>query len=543
MMKGKYIILTLAAIACISCNKEDRGRRDDGRDPSREPVPESSFVENPAWTITYTGREALLSDELTYVVDALHVKSTDSGSWFLDVVSANDYLTEYNNKLESFISASVKAAKEGGYLEVENADADIVFDILDEGGCNWIAIAYGCDDKGNLTGEYTSLNFTTQAIELRKTDDFKMSYKGRQTIVEDGKDVDVDVVSVTSSKPYSYYVYLAYPEYIADEFDGNYYDFFNSVVDEVYDSLGEGEYFADAIYYDKTLDIQFDRLRSGSWTAYAIGLDAAGNFLGYWSEYAFSVAEEKPTDEFNRWLGTWEISDGDISFDLKVSNSESNIAYLVSGWEVGKRSEDKDMNEYTATFSFETRFDRGTGDMVFYNQYIGLPYTVDDYTYDLYLLGIYLQGGNECVNENVCDIARATLQSDAKATVIGLSYGGNDFITMRYVDLCRDESITDAFTYGLTVPYFPMTMTWKSSDTGSRAAASAASRDRIGTALPKTAGSADQLKKSAGKSAGKADIRKASGTVVRGSSPAPRRAASRGDSPRKALSSPFRSRD
>ena len=152
MMKGKYIILTLAAIACISCNKEDRGRRDDGRDPSREPVPESSFVENPAWTITYTGREALLSDELTYVVDALHVKSTDSGSWFLDVVSANDYLTEYNNKLESFISASVKAAKEGGYLEVENADADIVFDILDEGGCNWIAIAYGCDDKGNLTG-------------------------------------------------------------------------------------------------------------------------------------------------------------------------------------------------------------------------------------------------------------------------------------------------------------------------------------------------------------------------------------------------------
>ncbi|MBR1872504.1 MAG: hypothetical protein IJ795_04785 [Bacteroidales bacterium] len=465
-----FALSALLLTGLLSCNKGGSSRRDgssDGRQDIPSEEPQSTFIDNPAWTITYTGRDVLYEDSGTYVVDIMHLKSTDSKTWYLDLVSANDFLLKYHNSVDSFIAASLESASQGGSVDVLQGSSDVVFDILDAGEGKWIAIAYGVDAKGNLSGEYSSLTFTTQAIELKKDNTWKMEYKGRQTIVEDGAQVDVDIINVKTSSPGSYYVYIAYPEYITEYYGGSMEAFFNGVVDEIYDGMGDKDVFADLIYYEPDLDIQFDRFRSGSWTAYAFGLDAAGNLTGSWSEASFLIEEEKPTDAFNRWLGTWEIGDARVRFPLVVSSSEANVAYVVSGWESGAAVSD-DVSKYTKDFAFETRFDRATGDMYFYVQYMGYPYTYRNETYSVYLLGVYYNGGNEYVYEFLSDIACASLSEDGrKADVRGLEADGGriKFTSMRYADLSSNADNTEALTYAKDLPSFPMTMTWVSSST------------------------------------------------------------------------------
>ena len=155
----------LMLTAALSCSKDGTGRRR-GTEERRNVTPGRALRENPAWTVTYTGRTADVFDGNTFIVDVMHVKSTDNKTWYLDLVSANDLLTTYGNSLDQFIAASVAKAKEAGDIPVDSGDSDVVFDILDAGGSNWVAVAYGCDEKGNLTGEYSRLDFTTQAMQL-----------------------------------------------------------------------------------------------------------------------------------------------------------------------------------------------------------------------------------------------------------------------------------------------------------------------------------------------------------------------------------------
>lgn len=500
----------LMLTAALSCSKDGTGRRR-GTEERPNVTPVSAFRENPAWTVTYTGRTADVFDGNTFIVDVMHVKSTDNKTWYLDLVSANDLLTTYGNSLDQFIAASVAKAKEAGDIPVDSGDSDVVFDILDAGGSNWVAVAYGCDEKGNLTGEYSRLDFTTQAMQLQKGSVYKMEYTGRRE--SDGD--EVDVLNVKTDSPYSYYVYIAYPEYIEEFYEGDYAAFFNGVVDEIYSGLGENGNFADAIYYQPNLNIEFDRFRSGQWTAYAFGLDAAGNLTGDWSEYAFVVPEEKPTDAYNRWLGTWRIGDGRTAYEIRVAGSESNVAYRVSGWETGDDA-GEGVTEETKDLSFETRFDRKTGEMIFYVQYIGFPFTVGEETFDAYLLGVYRSGSDEFVYEFESDIAAAALdESGNTATVRALSTERDgktiSFVSMRYGEMSRNASNNEVGIHAQRIPYFPMTMTWVSSNTGSAAAV----RTALPTARPRMTVRTAGTKSAAPAGASVSPYRKAAGTQAR----------------------------
>ena len=524
MVKGRYFALLAAVVLlAVSCNKHGAGRRDSTweRDKDKQDVPsQSAFTENPNWTITYTGRDVKAEDSGTYVVDVLHVKSTDEKTWYLDLVSANDMLTKYRNNLDSFIQQSVKTASEGGKMAVSKGDDDIIFDILDEGGHNWIAIVYGSDAQGNLTGEYSRLDFTTAAIKLKKDNTYKIEYTGRKKD-EDG--TVLDVVTVKTESPFSYYVYPAYPEYITEYYDGDMEAFFNGVVDEIYAGMGENDLFVNYIYDVADLTIEFDRFRSGEWTVYAFGLDAAGNLTGNWSEASFTIAEEKPTDEFNRWLGTWEIGDNHFTYPIVIGNSESNVAYLVSGWETGDNV-DEEISKYTKNFDFEARFDEKTGDMVFYVQYLGYPYEYQNETYDTYFLGVYKQGKEEIVYDLQSDIARAVLSEDgstAEVNAVPAKLDGKDitFVSMRFADFSRNSENDECQVYDTHLPYFPMTMTWVSSNTTPKTAPAKrfhTSRPKavLGTKASSTGTGISPYRKADGANVRKADGKKA-GSVRR----------------------------
>lgn len=469
--------LVLALAVLSSCSDDGLGKRrpDDGI------TPPSNLFENPNWTVTYNGRTVEIGEDGTFVEDVVRVASSDKISYYLDVVSQNDMASKYGNKIEKFIEASLARLKEenpGNYQKaLSSGNSSVSFLRLDNGGGQWLAVAFGVDEQGRLTKDYSSLNFTTVEVEMKKNTGWSIEYKGR-----DPKTYD-DSIVVNQPNGSSYYVDVVYKGYVKDHFKGSVYDFFNAMLDNLAKSLPQdAQDFSSLIYRGKTT-LLFERLRSGDWTAYAYGVDKFGYLTGSYNTMDFSIAEETPTEEFSRWLGKWEISpdktvydnDGnavnksEVSYSLEISKSEANVAYIVAGWE----TKDPDAVQYTSEMKFEAGFDRNTGNLVFKSYDLG-PYNDNGNRYTTLLAGLYLHDNEELIFLDPADFAEAKMSPDNRsAKVTGLQYTDNqgtvNFCGMSYIDIMIDDNNNFAVdnnnrytirVYSKHIPYFPMTMSY-----------------------------------------------------------------------------------
>lgn len=148
------------------------------------------------------------------------------------------------------------------------------------------------------------------------------------------------------------------------------------------------------------------RLRSGEWLVFMIGLDSEGELTGYYQKMELTIEQEVATEEYNRWLGTWDVysKDGIKMFQIKVLPSENNMWYYLSGWE------SENVYHYDTTdpaLMAELYFDRETGEMCFISQYLNTM--IDDAgSYDFYFSGTFTYGntyvlGSEVLNYRMAD--------------------------------------------------------------------------------------------------------------------------------------------
>lgn len=156
---------------------------------------------------------------------------------------------------------------------------------------------------------------------------------------------------------------------------------------------------------DNTLAEQ--RLRSGEWLIFMIGIDAEGELTGYYQQLDLKIEQEIATDEYNRWLGTWQISDknGENLFQIEILPSENNMWYYMAGWEsnnvYGYDTSDPALMP-------ELFFDRETGEMCFISQYVNTLIDSTD-SYDFYFSGTFTYGstyvlGSEVLNYRMADV-------------------------------------------------------------------------------------------------------------------------------------------
>lgn len=77
------------------------------------------------------------------------------------------------------------------------------------------------------------------------------------------------------------------------------------------------------------------RLRSGDYVTYMIGIDEDGELSGLYKRADITIAQETPTEGYNKWLGWWEISFGNESttWNVYIDNLDANMWYLSIGWE------------------------------------------------------------------------------------------------------------------------------------------------------------------------------------------------------------------
>lgn len=450
-------LLVLSSIFIMTSCSGDGPRRPSGGNNITPPPIQNKYVENPNWTITYTGRSVDTSNGV-YVVDVIHMTSSDDKLYYLDLISSRDYSKLYNSNIGQFIEGSAKNLIKD---YITSGDSNTPFDALDAGDGDWVALAYEVDENGNPGDEYSMLQFETKAITMRQDKSYELSYGGREMREDELGSFEADIINIVSHSDYSYYVDISYPEYINENYSGNPVNFFNDVLDQLATQLEDGEDFTKFIYEGDT-ELAFEKLRHGDWTAYAFGVDYLGNLTGNWSEIKFDIEEETPTEDFKKWLGTWSIGSGKYFYNISISSAEANQYFAIEDWETGNDASDF-ANQEAKNYVFEASYDELTKSLVFTSQYLGTLKDDDIGVFDVCFLGnISYNGQIYSITDINTPIAKAKMGADGKSADVEAEYVTVDidgqytttYESMQFVDITD----THIYTYNDNVPSFPLRM-------------------------------------------------------------------------------------
>ncbi|MBQ5603631.1 MAG: hypothetical protein IIU89_04315 [Bacteroidales bacterium] len=205
------------------------------------------------------------------------------------------------------------------------------------------------------------------------------------------------------------------------------------------------------------------RLRSGDWTAYMIGIDSDGELSGLYQLLQFTVEQEVASAEYNRWLGTWMVSDknGEPLFEIQIIPSENNMWYYMAGWE---SSNVFGFDTYDPALMPELYFDKETGKMLFISQYVNSMVSGSE-TVDFYFTGTFTYGNTYVLGDQVLNLRMAestfvnSTYSEAAISSLTFQNSGMEFpiesICYMYYNGSQLGSIS------LAPPTLPLTMTKK----------------------------------------------------------------------------------
>lgn len=148
------------------------------------------------------------------------------------------------------------------------------------------------------------------------------------------------------------------------------------------------------------------RLRSGDWFIFLIGVDTEGELTGYYLKHELTIEQEVATAEYNRWLGKWDVTsaNGYNPFQIEILPSENNMWYYLKGWE------SYNIYGYDTTdpaLMPELYFDKETGELCFISQYVNTLVETSG-SYDFYFTGTFTYGetyvlGSEVLNYRMAD--------------------------------------------------------------------------------------------------------------------------------------------
>ena len=203
------------------------------------------------------------------------------------------------------------------------------------------------------------------------------------------------------------------------------------------------------------------RLRSGDWLIFMIGIDTEGELTGYYQKLELTIEQEVATEAYKRWLGTWQVVDylGSSNFQITILPSENNMWYYMSGWEADN------VYGYDTTdpaLMAELYFDKETGEMCFISQYLNT--LIDDAgAYDFYFSGTFTYGstyvlGSEVLNYRMAD-AEFLDSNYNKATVEARDFNTQG-LSFPIQSICIMYSYSGQLgAISLAPPTLPLTMT------------------------------------------------------------------------------------
>ena len=275
-------------------------------------------------------------------------------------------------------------------------------------------------DDGGGSGHGGGGTPSEEKLVLRERTDWKVQYLAREDWVnDDGSLEKVEHFSFLYNGSGYYIVRLVRPDDFKEAYDSDAAAFFTFEAKSLLeDASNDGVNFwqyTDEVFTSKIKDIFFNRLRSGTWIAFMIELDAQGKATGDYAETNFTIQEEVATEAFSKWLGTWLATNGLMGYELTISSVDNNYLYRIDGWEVGDAAA-FDMN----LENLEGEFWEPNGFLYIRSQYLG---TYDDDNLgtvdELFMGNIFDSGGLKLITDEGIDIAVMVWQGENKAELQG----------------------------------------------------------------------------------------------------------------------------
>ena len=196
------------------------------------------------------------------------------------------------------------------------------------------------------------------------------------------------------------------------------------------------------------------RLRSGDYVIFMIGVDEDGDLSGLYKMTDINIAQETPTEGYNKWLGWWEISfsNGSAPWNVYIDDLDANMWYLSIGWEP------EAISEQVYNLGLKLYFDKSTDKIYFISQEVA---EAEDGTkinyYATFPYGAY-QTVLDIDNIRIAEAKITDLYgTQAKISPLGTTLAGVGEVTFSY-SLFYINYGTSSLAASGSVPPYPWTM-------------------------------------------------------------------------------------
>lgn len=186
-------------------------------------------------------------------------------------------------------------------------------------------------------------------VQVTERTDWKVEYKGRVDYKEDDGTVSrVEEFFFNYTGDNLFFLVT-----LSDEDYANFYDsqVKNLIDGEVKDlntrAQNEGKQVSemDNVYTKRIKTLYADIMIHGWYNAFLVELDRNGKATYNYCRADMEVKEEAASPDYLGWLGTWNVSDGYVGYDIQVTAIENNYLYRVDGWETGPAAGSTQMDQ------------------------------------------------------------------------------------------------------------------------------------------------------------------------------------------------------
>lgn len=217
------------------------------------------------------------------------------------------------------------------------------------GGCSTRIEPYRPSGGGGGQGGGGNTPQPQPTVQVTERTDWKVEYKGRVDYKEDDGSVSrVEEFFFNYTGDNLFFLVT-----LSDEDYANFYDsqVKNLIDGEVKDlntrAQNEGKQVSemDNVYTKRIKTLYADIMIHGWYNAFLVELDRNGKATYNYCRADMEVKEEEASPDYLGWLGTWNVSDGYVGYDIQVTAIENNYLYRVDGWETGPAAGSTQMNQ------------------------------------------------------------------------------------------------------------------------------------------------------------------------------------------------------
>ena len=221
------------------------------------------------------------------------------------------------------------------------------------GGCSTRIEPYRPSGGGSHSGGGSGSGGDTPqpqpTVQVTERTDWKVEYKGRVDYKEDDGTVSRVEEFFFNYTGDNLFILVT----LSDEDYANFYDsqVKNLIDGEVKDlntrAQNEGKQVSemDNVYTKRIKTLYADIMIHGWYNAFLVELDRNGKATYNYCRADMEVKEEAASPDYLGWLGTWNVSDGYVGYDIQVTAIENNYLYRVDGWETGPAAGSTQMDQ------------------------------------------------------------------------------------------------------------------------------------------------------------------------------------------------------